>query len=127
MYSTGSAFADEVKGMARRRLADYVRDGRAIVVAKERFTEDEASLRRRSDLRSDDPHVLALARVSGARLLYTGDTDLIADFKDKKIIDSPRGKVYSGAANTNLLTRSACATGRSARGRSKAAQPSSGR
>lgn len=109
MYSTGSAFADEVKGMARRRLGDYVRDGRAIVIPEERFTEDEASLRGRSDLRSDDPHVLALARVSGARLLYTGDTDLIADFKDKKIIDSPRGKVYSGAANANLLSRSVCA------------------
>ena len=60
-------------------------------------------------IRSDDPHVLALARATGVRLLYTGDADLIADFKDKAFLDRPRGKIYSGAANANLLTKSVCA------------------
>ena len=32
------------------------------------------------------------------------------DFRDEALIDNPRGKVYSGAANRNLLTRSACQT-----------------
>lgn len=45
--------------------------------------------------RSDDPHVLALAQVSGARLLYSNDRALQQDFKDKELIDSPRGRVYS--------------------------------
>ena len=44
---------------------------------------------------SNDPHVLALAIVSGARLLYSNDADLQQDFKDKRLIDKPRGKVYS--------------------------------
>ncbi len=44
--------------------------------------------------RSNDPHVIALAKVSGARLLYSNDGNLIKDFKDKKLIDQPRGKVY---------------------------------
>ena len=44
---------------------------------------------------SDDPHVLALAIVSGARLLYSNDTALQQDFKNKSLIDNPRGKVYS--------------------------------
>ena len=44
---------------------------------------------------SDDPHVLALAQVSGARLLYTNDKDLQKDFTSKGLIDNPRGKVYS--------------------------------
>ena len=115
MYSTGSAFAGEVRGLARRRLRDYVRDGRAVVIPEERFAADEFSLRTRRELRSDDPHVLALARESGARLLYTGDRDLIADFKDKRFIDNPRGRVYSGAGNANLLAKSVCAIGRKPR------------
>ena len=43
------------------------------------------------------------------RLLYTADKDLIADFKDKRFIDNPRGRVYSSAANASLLARSVCA------------------
>ena len=45
--------------------------------------------------RSDDPHVIALAQVSGARLLYSNDTTLHRDFKDKTLIDNPRGKIFS--------------------------------
>lgn len=44
---------------------------------------------------SNDSHILGLAIVSGARLLYSNDTALQQDFKDKRIIDNPRGKVYS--------------------------------
>ena len=52
--------------------------------------------------RSDDEHVLALAVVSGARLLYTNDTALIADFKNREIIANPRGKVYSTAVSNRV-------------------------
>ena len=45
--------------------------------------------------RSDDLHVLALAQVSGARLLYSNDRDLQHDFKNKDLINNPRGRVYS--------------------------------
>lgn len=46
-------------------------------------------------LKSNDPHILALARVSGARLLYSNDINLHRDFRSKELIDRPRGKVYS--------------------------------
>ena len=46
-------------------------------------------------IRSDDPHVIALAQVSRARLLYSNDGNLQQDFKNKSLIDDPRGKVYS--------------------------------
>ncbi|MXW81701.1 MAG: PIN domain-containing protein [Gemmatimonadetes bacterium] len=46
-------------------------------------------------IRSNDPHVIALAQVSGARLLYSNDGNLQQDFKNKSLIDDPRGKVYS--------------------------------
>lgn len=44
---------------------------------------------------SNDPHVIALAQVSGARLLYSNDGSLHQDFGNKGLIDAPRGKVYS--------------------------------
>ena len=54
---------------------------------------------------SDDPHVIALAQVSRARLLYSNDGDLQKDFKNKRLIDQPRGKVYSTIKNKKLLGR----------------------
>ncbi len=49
---------------------------------------------RKGSIRSNDPHILALALASGARLLYSNDTDLRADFQNKKLID-PVGSLYS--------------------------------
>ena len=106
VYSTGGKFAKEIQGRARQRLLRYSQAGRARFVPEDRFVDDQNTLK--GQIRSDDPHVLALARATGVRLLYTGDADLIADFKDKAFLDRPRGKIYSGAANANLLTKSVC-------------------
>ena len=109
VYSTGGAFAREVGRPTRDRLLTYVRAGRARLIPADRFADDEHRLRADPDLRSDDPHVLALAREAGVRLLHTGDADLTADFKNRKFIDRPRGKVYSSAANARLLATTRCA------------------
>ena len=109
VYSTGGAFGREVGRRMRDRLLDYARAGRAEYVPAGQFADDERTLRDHPDLRSDDAHVLALARKTGVRLLYTGDRDLIEDFKDKQFIDRPRGKVYTHAANARLLAAAACA------------------
>ena len=69
---------------------------------------------------SDDEHVLALALVSGARLLYTNDAALISDFKNRTIVATPRGKIYTTAENDNvtaahlrlLADRNLCRTSR---------------
>lgn len=44
--------------------------------------------------RSDDPHILALARISGARLLYSDDRPLHGDFKNPALLDPP-GAIYT--------------------------------
>lgn len=49
--------------------------------------------------KSNDSHVIALARVGGARLLYTNDSDLQRDFVRSDLIDNPRGKVYTTRLN----------------------------
>ena len=46
--------------------------------------------------RSDDPHVIALAKISGTRLLYTNDNGLEGDFK--KLI--PKGIVLTTKQDT---------------------------
>lgn len=107
VYSTGGKFSTEIVGDARRKLVDLVRDGKAKLVPAARLAEPLKALAM-LPIRSNDPHVLALARASGVRLLYTGDDDLIADFKSTDLINQPRGKVYSRAANAGLLTNDAC-------------------
>jgi hypothetical protein len=57
------------------------------------------------DLRSDDPHVLALARISGARLLCSRDGDLHQDFRNADIISRPRGFVYQDASHRHLIRK----------------------
>ena len=108
VYSTGGKFALEVGETSKQKLASYMRAGRAKLVDATDFEADERHLNDIAVLRSDDPHVLALARFSGARVLYTADRDLKDDFKDKRIIDSPRGKIYSRQQHASLLTRSMC-------------------
>ncbi len=109
MYSTGAAFAREIG--RRDKLLEYVRAGRASFIPAESFANDERKLRARADLHSDDPHVLALARATGVRLLYTSDRNLKDDFERKDLIDRPRGSIYSSAANADLLAKARCRPG----------------
>ena len=59
----------------------------------------------REGIISDDPHVLAVAQISGARLLYSNDKDLHSDFKNRKLIGHPSGSVYS-TSRTSDFTKS---------------------
>ena len=93
VYSTGGNFAREVGRGLRTKLADYVRAGKAVLVPPDRFEDDEIALE--PLIRSNDPHVIALARATGVRLLYTGDGDLSSDFKDGRFINQPRGRAVS--------------------------------
>jgi predicted nucleic acid-binding protein len=52
---------------------------------------------------SDDQHVIALARVGESRLLCTNDTDLMKDFKNKKLINKPRGKIYNHDEHERMI------------------------
>lgn len=76
--------------------------GRITLLNDEAVDGRARALERRNACRSDDPHIVAAAQVSGARLLYTNDADLQADFGDKALIDQPRGKVYSTRIHDDL-------------------------
>ena len=49
--------------------------------------------------------MLALAIVSGARTLASDDNALTADFRNKAIIDSPRGSIYRDPVKHGRLLR----------------------
>ena len=90
-----------------RKFEEFSRTGRARLIGPEEIRAEEEQLQT-LDIKSNDLHILALARASRARLLYTKDKNLIDDFKTKAIIDGPRGSVYSSAKNRHILTKDAC-------------------
>ena len=108
VYSTGGNFETDLNPKTRERLAGLVRAGRARLIPRGRVEPHEAEF---GNIRSDDPHVLALARAAGVRLLYTRDRKLRSDFKDRKFIG---GAIYKGHADAALLTDDVCAGGRRA-------------
>ena len=76
--------------------------GRVTLLNDEAVDGRARALEQQNVCRSDDPHVVAVAQVGGARLLYTNDGALQADFGDKALIDRPRGKVYSTRTRDDL-------------------------
>jgi hypothetical protein len=52
---------------------------------------------------SDDPHIIALARIGKVRLLCTNDQALTDDFTNPDLISEPRGKVYKRPAHKRLI------------------------
>ena len=85
--------------------------GREAVLSGRLRIENQVTVNARTDqlraeetCKSDDEHVIALAQISGARLLYSNDSALQRDFKRKSLIDNPRGKVYSTRENRDLTS-----------------------
>lgn len=75
-------------------LQEALRSGRAKNVSDHLVDRQAEELRAAGTCRSNDEHVVALARVSGARLLYSRDQMLREDFKNTVLIHNPRGKIY---------------------------------
>lgn len=69
--------------------------------------DEEEALKLLNVLKSDDPHVLALARISGTRLLCSHDQNLHDDFCNKSLIDKPRGSVYQNSSHKHLIRKHA--------------------
>lgn len=81
-------WAQRARQSGRLRLAN---DGKVDARTEE--------LRRDEACKSDDPHIIALAQVERVRLLYSNDRDLQRDFRNKALIDNPRGSVYTTRVN----------------------------
>ena len=67
----------------------------ALAIDDDEVDIETQAIRDQRVCRSDDEHVVALARVSGARLLFTNDLDLQNDFKNRYIENAPRTVIYT--------------------------------
>ena len=85
----------------RKWASEVALAGRMRIVSKGKVDARAERIESEGAIRSDDPHVLALAQISGARLLYTNDGDLQKDFRDKKLINNAPGKIYSTDEENN--------------------------
>lgn len=101
----GGKLLEELKGNSgfREWFQQNQLSGRLRQVKRSKVEAEEQRIRWENLCQSDDEHVVALAVVSGARLLYTNDADLIKDFKNRQIVANPNGKIYT-TANANRFT-----------------------
>lgn len=88
---------------ARRFVKTLLQAGRALRIPQNVI--DLETLKVRNRCISDDEHVLALARLSGARLLCSNDRSLHQDFTNPVLINKPRGHIYQDASHAHLLRR----------------------
>ena len=85
-----------------RWLSVAERLGRTISINDDSVDAEAESLRLEGVCRSNDEHVLALARLSGARLLFTNDQALQDDFRDRSIVDGVRGRIYTTGERSDV-------------------------
>lgn len=78
--------------------------GRVKMVNDSQVDIREAELNIAGQLKSDDPHVIALAMISGVRLLCSHDQNLHVDFTNPAIL-TPRGCVYQDASHKHLIRK----------------------
>lgn len=93
-----------------RWIAGLIRANLARTVPTEDIEKEERTLPRLGKCKSNDSHVIALARASGARLLFSEDKNLARDFKNREFLD-PTGSVYKRRAHAHLLETAICRRG----------------
>jgi hypothetical protein len=101
----GGELWDELKVIenVRRYLRAWYQAGKARLIPNEDVVGAIRKLGHEGHCASNDLHVVALARASGARLLYSHDKALHRDFKNARVINNPRGRVYTCSRHANIL------------------------
>lgn len=79
---------------ARKWIQEGIKAGKVYNEDSSKVDEVAEELKGNSSCKSNDEHIIALAQISNARLLYSNDRLLRRDFKDKALIDRPDGKIY---------------------------------
>jgi hypothetical protein len=88
---------------AKRFIRSLLQAGRAKQIPDDVINEEETLIA--DSCKSDDPHVIALARISGARILCSHDKTLHKDFKNEELVSNPKGRIYQNAKHVPLLRK----------------------
>lgn len=101
----GSKFESEIRRDSKfltfvneRRQSGKVRQG----IDRDEVDAEQQRLIGLKICDSDDQHILALARVSDTRILFTNDDALQNDFRNPSIINRPRGQIYTTAVHKEV-------------------------
>ena len=82
-------------GTFKAWIRDALLSGKAVRLDGRRVNQLAEKLKSEESCRSNDQHVIALARLSGARLLYSNDRKLNNDFMNPRLVPPPFGDVYT--------------------------------
>jgi hypothetical protein len=88
---------------ARRMIKELDRAGRLRRESTDEVNRETDAVIRRCV--SDDPHIIALAKISGSRILCSHDRDLHCDFTNCKLLNNPRGRIYQNTSHKKMLYR----------------------
>ncbi len=88
---------------AARYIRVLLEAGRAVVYANGEVNREETEVKSTGLCTSDDQHIVALARISGVRLLFSKDGNLCDDFRNTELVPRPPGKIYRKASHASLL------------------------
>jgi hypothetical protein len=83
------------------------RAGRLHAVDDEKVEVVTKTVTKANQCCSNDCHVIAVAMVSGCRLIFTRDHNLHADAKNKAILNPP-ASIYQTKSHSHLLTECRC-------------------
>ena len=87
----------------RRIVVRLDRTGGAVRISDDLIEQETASAVASGFCKSDDEHIIGLARAANVRLLCSHDQDLHADFTNRALLSNPRGKVYQNRRHRPLL------------------------
>jgi hypothetical protein len=86
-----------------RTLLELSRAGRAFKLPEADVVREFKRIVKSGACVSDDQHIIAIARVGGARLLCSHDRNLHCDFTNVALVPTPQGKIYQDASHAHLL------------------------
>ena len=107
VYSNTEKFVDEWERGGMGHLRDQMMRAGQLKLVSEGVQEKADELE--GEIASNDEHIIALAIVSGVKVLVSyreGDSDLFTDFKNRQLVG---GKVYTRKAHARrMLTKDTC-------------------
>ena len=107
VYSNTEKFVDEWERGGMGHLRDQMMRAGQLKLVSEGVQEKTDELE--GETASNDEHIIALAIVSGVKVLVSyreGDSDLFTDFKNRQLVG---GKVYTRKAHARrMLTKDTC-------------------
>lgn len=102
---TGGKLTMEIGSLCQNFL-DWAREAervsKLIIINNSKIHAEIAEVVKIRGLRSNDAHVLAIARISGARLLYANDGPLLEDFINSRVITRPAGDTMTSSTGDAL-------------------------